>query len=76
MDKHNIGLVTQYDFKCAVEKLLGYQIPDRQWEDWKGTMRLDKDGLVSYPELLQMFNFVLVTSSPKVDILLTSVITV
>ena len=55
-DKYNIGVVTQYEFKEAIERLLGYSMTDSQWAELKEDVGLDADGLVPYPKFLERFS--------------------
>ena len=44
-DKYGLGVVAPYEFKAAVEKILGYAMTDEQWTTLKNDVKLDSDGL-------------------------------
>ena len=45
-----------YEFKAAVERVLGYNLTEDQWNQLKNDVKLDKDGLVPYTSFLEVFN--------------------
>ncbi|ELT89007.1 hypothetical protein CAPTEDRAFT_219946 [Capitella teleta] len=56
MDKQNIGLVKQYNFKDAVESCLGYSIEPNQWQQLLSQIGVEEDGLVKYQKFMNIFN--------------------
>ena len=51
-----MGVVPPYEFKAAVEKVLGFTMTDEQWTGLKKDVKLDGDGLVPYAAFLDTFN--------------------
>ena len=44
-DKYHIGVVTQHEFKDAVQRVLGHGMSEQQWGVLKNDVGLDPDGL-------------------------------
>ena len=55
-DKYGLGVVAPYEFKAAVEKILGYNMTHEQWTNLKIDVKLDGDGLVPYAAFLDTFS--------------------
>ena len=49
-------MLPPYEFRAAVEKVLGYTMTDEQWTHLKSDVNLDSDGLVPYASFLETFN--------------------
>ena len=49
-------MVTQYEFRDAVERVLGYAMSDVQWAELKDDVGLESDGLIAYPRFLEQFS--------------------
>ena len=55
-DKYHIGVVTQHEFKEAVQRVLGHGMSEHQWSVLKEDVGLDPDGLVPYVKFLEQFS--------------------
>ena len=55
-DKYHIGVVTQHEFKDAVQRVLGHGMSEQQWSVLKDDVGLDPDGLVPYVKFLEVFS--------------------
>ena len=55
-DKYGLGVLPPYEFRAAVERVLGYTMTDEQWTHLKSDVNLDSDGLVPYASFLETFN--------------------
>ncbi|XP_060080227.1 uncharacterized protein LOC132559610 [Ylistrum balloti] len=57
-DKYNLGVITAHEFRCGVERRLGYQISEKQWDQLQSDVGQDNDGLIPYHKFLQMFDII------------------
>ncbi|KAK3096739.1 hypothetical protein FSP39_002809 [Pinctada imbricata] len=55
-DKYNLGVITQQEFRSAIDKRLGYPMSEKQWEQLKYDVGTDRDGLIPYTKFLQLFD--------------------
>ena len=51
-----MGVVTGHEFHDNVERLLGYKMTDRQWEELKQEAGPDADGLIPYSKFMEKFS--------------------
>ncbi|XP_041352122.1 EF-hand calcium-binding domain-containing protein 6-like isoform X2 [Gigantopelta aegis] len=57
LDKNNIGVVSQFDFRNALERATGCQISEVQWDQLKMDLGLGASGaLINYQTFLQRFD--------------------
>ncbi|XP_069136639.1 EF-hand calcium-binding domain-containing protein 6-like isoform X4 [Argopecten irradians] len=57
-DKYSLGVITAHEFRCGIERRLGYQISEKQWEQLQSDVGKDVDGLIPYHKFLQMFDII------------------
>ncbi|XP_033740340.1 EF-hand calcium-binding domain-containing protein 6-like isoform X2 [Pecten maximus] len=57
-DKYSLGVITAHEFRCGIERRLGYQISEKQWEQLQSDVGKDGDGLIPYHKFLQMFDII------------------
>ncbi|XP_021340302.1 EF-hand calcium-binding domain-containing protein 6-like isoform X3 [Mizuhopecten yessoensis] len=57
-DKYNLSVITPHEFRCGIERRLGYQISEKQWDQLHSDVGQDGDGLIPYHKFLQMFDVI------------------
>ncbi|KAK3103005.1 hypothetical protein FSP39_015700 [Pinctada imbricata] len=55
-DKLNLGVITQPEFQSALETVLGFHIPDHQWNEIRPRFGQDLGGLVPYNDAIQNYH--------------------
>ncbi|XP_053556230.1 EF-hand calcium-binding domain-containing protein 6-like [Bombina bombina] len=56
IDKYNRNVVSQQEFRAAIESRFGVEITDEDFEQLLDRMPLDEDGNVKYPHFMAMFD--------------------